>query len=52
LATREGSLFDGYLKNMPIDERKFWFDAANKEANFINDRPIDMSRLAKIVVAE
>jgi hypothetical protein len=52
LATREGSLFDGYLKNMPIDERKFWFDTANKEANFITDRPIDMSRLTKIVVAE
>jgi hypothetical protein len=52
LATREGSLFDGYLKNMPIDERKFWFDTANKEANFITDRPIDMSRLSKIVVAE
>jgi len=52
LATREGSLFDGYQKNMPIDERKFWFDTANKEANFITDRPIDMSRLTKIVVVE
>jgi hypothetical protein len=52
LATREGSLFDGYLKNMPMDERKFWFDTANKEANFITDRPIDLSRLSKIVVAE
>jgi hypothetical protein len=52
LATREGSLFDGYLKNMPIDERKFWFDTANKEANFITDRPIDMSRLSKLVVVE
>jgi hypothetical protein len=52
LATREGSLFDNYQKNMPIDERKFWFDTANKEANFITDRPIDMSRLSKIVVAE
>ena len=36
-ATREGSLFDGYLKGMPIDERKFWFDTASKEANFITD---------------
>ena len=52
LVTREGSLFDGYQKNMPMDERKFWFDVANKEANFITDRPIDMSRLSKIVVAE
>jgi hypothetical protein len=50
LATREGSLFDGYLKNMPIDERKFWFETATKESNFINDRPIDLSRLQKIVV--
>lgn len=46
-ATREGSLFDSYLKNMPIEERKFWFETASKESNFINDRPIDMSRLSK-----
>ncbi len=50
LATRNGSLFDGYLKNMPIDERKFWFETASKESNFINDRPIDLTRLQKIVV--
>jgi len=47
LATREGSLFDTYQKNMPVPERKFWFDTANKEANFMNDRVIDMSRLEK-----
>lgn len=52
LATREGSLFDNYQKNMPIDERKFWFDTAGKEANYINDRVIDTSRLQKIVVSE
>ncbi len=52
LATRENSLFDGYLKNMPADERKFWFDTAVKEANFTNDRVIDTSRLQKIVVSE
>ena len=46
-ATRENSLFDVYLKTMPIPERKFWFDTANKEANFTNDRVIDMSRLEK-----
>lgn len=50
LATREGSLFDVYLKTMPIDERKFWFETATKEANFMNDRLIDLSRLQKIVV--
>ena len=46
---REGSLFDHYLKTMPIDERKFWFDTATKEANFISDRVIDTSKLQKIV---
>lgn len=50
LATRNDSLFDGYLKNMPINERKFWFETANKESNFINDRPIDLTKLQKIVV--
>lgn len=50
LATREGSLFDNYLKNMPVDERKFWFETATKESNFMNDRPIDLSRLQKVVV--
>ena len=49
LATREGSMFDNYLKNMPIDERKFWFETATKESNFSNDRIIDISRLQKLV---
>ena len=48
-ATREGSLFEGYLNNMPVDERKFWFETATKESNFMNDRPIDLSRLQKVV---
>lgn len=52
LATREGSMFDDFQKNMPIDERKFWFDTAGREANFINDREIDTSKLQKIVVSE
>ena len=47
LAVREGSLFDGYLKNMPMNERKFWFDTAVKESNFSNDRVIDTSTLQK-----
>jgi hypothetical protein len=50
LATREGSMFDNYLKNMSIDERKFWFETATKESNFSNDRVIDISRLQKLVV--
>jgi len=49
LATREGSLFDGYLKNMPVEERKFWFETATKESNFIGDRVIDTSKLNKTV---
>lgn len=48
-ATREGSLFTGYLKTMPIPERKFWFETATKESNFMNDRPIDTSKLMTIV---
>jgi hypothetical protein len=47
LATRQGSLFDGYMKTMPANERKFWFETANKEANIMGDRAIDMSRLQK-----
>ena len=52
LATRPGSMFDDFQKNMPMAERKFWFDTATKEANFVNDRTIDMSRMLKIVVDE
>ncbi len=47
LATREGSLFNIYQKTMLISERKFWFETATKEANILNDRPVDMSRLQK-----
>jgi len=50
LASRENSLFDTYLKTMTVSERKFWFETASKESNFINDRPIDMSRHEKLIV--
>lgn len=43
LATRENSLFDSLSKNMTINERKFWFKTAANEANFMNDRDIDIS---------
>ena len=46
LATRVGSLFDGYLKNMSMEDRKFWFETATKEAMFINDRDIEKSKVA------
>ena len=48
-ATRKGSLFQGYLETMPIPERKFWFETATKESNFINDRPIDTSKIMTVV---
>jgi hypothetical protein len=47
LATREDSLFGYYQKTMSIDERKFWFETATKESNFMNERPIDISKLKK-----
>jgi hypothetical protein len=43
LSTREGSMFNTYLNEMPVEERKFWFETATKESNFTNDRPIDLS---------
>jgi len=45
LATRENSLFDIYQKTMPVNERKFWFETAIKEANFNNNRAIDLSKI-------
>ena len=50
LATRENSLFDTFQKEMSIEERKFWFETAGKESNFINDRVIDISSLKKVSV--
>jgi hypothetical protein len=50
LADREDSLFDNYLKTMTKIERKFWFDTAIKEANFNNDRKIDISKINSISV--
>jgi hypothetical protein len=45
LATRQGSLFNIYFNSMSVPERKFWFETATNEANFMNDRFIDLSRL-------
>jgi len=50
LANRDNSLFDLYSKDMPVPERKFWFDIAANEANFMNDRVIDTSRINKLTV--
>lgn len=50
LAVREGSMTDVYLKNMAVNERKFWFETALKESNFTNDRLIDVSKVSGAVV--
>lgn len=42
---RENSLFDYYQKNMPMNERKFWFDIATKECVFTGEREIDTSEI-------
>jgi len=47
LAKRENSLFDIYSKTIPVNDRKFWFETAVNEANFMNDRVIDITRLGK-----
>jgi len=49
LTSREDSLFSHYSKNMSMPERKFWFDTANVEYNFTNDRDIDLTKLKKIL---
>ena len=52
LVNRVDSLFQTYLKEMPINERKFWFETATKESNFTNDRIIDTSKMQKIIISE
>lgn len=47
LVSREGSLFNVYQKDLSMGERKFWFDTANKEFHYINDREIDLTNLKK-----
>ena len=45
LVTREGSLFDTYQKELDMNARKFWYEAAKKESNFFTDREVDTSLL-------
>ena len=40
LIGREGSMFEEYSKNMPVDERKFWFETAQGECMFTKDRDV------------
>lgn len=44
---REDSLFVGYNAVLTMKERKFWFDIANKEYYFNEDRKIDLSRISQ-----
>lgn len=43
---RQGSLFTSYASTMPMNERKFWFEAAKRECHFFTDRIIDTSPIA------
>jgi hypothetical protein len=43
---RDDSLFIKYTNTMSLKERKFWFDIANKEYYFTQDREIDSSSIA------
>ena len=43
---RKGGLFDA-LKTLSIVEKKFWFNIAEKEANFTSDRDINTSQLSQ-----
>lgn len=44
---REDSLFVGYNAVLTMKERKFWFDIANKEYYFNEDRKIDLTKLSQ-----
>jgi len=40
LSDRPDSLNDHYIKTMPLEERKYWFETAKRESNFATDRAI------------
>lgn len=40
---RDGSLFMGYGAELTYEDRRFWFETANKESHFFSDREIDRS---------
>lgn len=50
IINRDGSLFMGYGATLTQDDRRFWFETANKESHFFNDRVID--RVLEAVVVE
>lgn len=52
LVGRENSLFESYSNSMSMGERRFWFETATKESNFIVNREIDTTILKQEVVEE
>lgn len=52
LTTRENSLFNYYLNNMNPNERKFWFETAKKEFNYMGDREIDKTKINKSIIVQ
>lgn len=45
IINRDGSLFMGYGASLSQDERRFWFETANKESHFFSDREIDTTKI-------
>jgi hypothetical protein len=47
LMDRKDSLFEVAMNETTVSERKFWFETAQKEYLFNNDRDIDLSKMYK-----
>lgn len=45
---RKDSLFEYYINNMSLEEKRFWHETAKKEYLFDTDRDIDITQLIKI----
>lgn len=45
---RKDSLFEYYINNMSLEEKRFWYEVAKKEYLFDTDRDIDISQLIRI----
>jgi hypothetical protein len=51
IINRDGSLFMGYAAELSQEERRFWFETANKESHFFNDREIDTTKVLEEVIS-
>lgn len=47
-ATRKDSITEDIINNISIKEKRFWYDTANKEFNFNDDRDIDIKILDEV----